>query len=141
MFPFNTKDLVGPLEKEEILRNFPKWQEKAASYFPRPEIIEKLRSINYPLKIEVFLGTWCPDSQEHVSAYFKIMEMADNPLITSSYIGLPRDKESRQPYIKGKNITKVPTFIILINDHEKGRIIEHPVKSLEEDIIKIIEDC
>ncbi len=139
LFSFASQDLVGPLSKEEILQNFPEWQEKVASYFPQPEIIEKLKSINYPLKIEVFLGTWCPDSQEHVSAYFKIMEMVDNSLISSSYIGLPRDKEARKPYIKGKNITKVPTFIVLVDDHEKGRIIEHPVKSLEEDLIRIIE--
>ena len=132
-------ELVGPISKEEIIQNFPQWLEKAASYFPQQEFIEKLKSINYPVKIEIFLGTWCPDSQEHVSAYFKIMEMADNPLITSSYIGLPKDKEARQPYIEDKNIIKVPTFIVLVNNQERGRIIEHPAKSLEEDLVRIIE--
>ena len=136
----HSRELVGPISKEEIIQNFPQWQEKAASYFPQQELIEKLKSINYPVKIEIFLGTWCPDSQEHVSAYFKIMEMVDNPLITSSYIGLPKDKEARRPYIEDKNIIKVPTFIVLVNNQEQGRIIEHPAKSLEEDLIRIIEN-
>ncbi len=68
------------------------------------------------------------------------MEMVDNPLITSSYIGLPKDKEARRPYIEDKNIIKVPTFIVLVNNQEQGRIIEHPAKSLEEDLIRIIEN-
>lgn len=132
-------DLVGPISKEDILENFPAWKEKAASYFPQQEIIEKLKSINYTIKIEIFLGTWCPDSKEHVSAYFKIMELTDNPLITTSYIGISKEKEARQPYIQGKNIIKVPTFIVYIDHEEKGRIIEHPSQSLEEDLLDIIE--
>jgi len=132
-------DLVGPLTKEEILENFPNWQEEVATYFPKAEIVDSLRAIDHEIKIEIILGTWCPDSKQHVSAYFKIMEMVDNPLIVSSYLGIPKEKEDRQPYIQGKNIVRVPTFIISINAEEKGRIIEHPKKSLEEDLINIIE--
>ena len=86
-------ELVGKLSKEEILKHFPDWQEEASSYFPKLEMVEKLNSIDYYIKIECFLGTWCSDCKEHVSSYFKIMEMADNPLISSTYIGIPRDKE------------------------------------------------
>lgn len=131
-------ELVGKLSKEEILKHFPDWQEEASSYFPKLEMIEKLNSIDYNIKIECFLGTWCSDSKEHVSSYFKIMEMADNLLISSTYIGIPRDKESRKPFIQGKNIEKVPTFIVYINGQERGRIIETPQKSVEEDLIDII---
>lgn len=138
IFIYGQQDLRGPISKEEILKNFPDWQEAVASYWPKQEVIEKLKSISYEIEIEVFLGTWCPDSKRNVSAYFKIMEMVDNPLIQTTYIGLPKDKESRQPFVKGKNIIAIPTFIILVNNQEKGRIIENPVKSLEEDLLEII---
>ena len=131
-------ELLGPLSKEEILENFPDWQVEVASYVPDPEVIEKLQSIPSEIKIEIFLGTWCPDTKRNVSAYFKIMDMVDNPFIMTSYIGIPRDNDSRKPFIEGKNIMKVPTFIILINDEEKGRIIENPTKSVEEDVLDII---
>ena len=131
-------ELLGPLSKEEILENFPNWQEEAASYVPNQEVIEKLQSIQYEIEIEIFLGTWCPDSKRNVSAYFQIMDMVDNPLFTTTYIGIPRDKDSRKPFIEGKNIMKVPTFIIFIDDEEKGRIIENPIKSVEEDLLDII---
>lgn len=136
---YGANELVGPISQEDILENFPDWQEKAASYFPKAECIEKLKSINYEIKIEIFLGTWCPDSREHVSSYFKIMQIADNPLLVTSYIGIPKEKEAREPYIQGKDIVKVPTFIVFINDEEIGRIIEHPKKSVEEDLVDIIE--
>ena len=131
-------ELVGHLSKEDILQNCPDWKAEIASYFPNQEVIEKLNSIQNEIRIEVFLGTWCPDSERNVSAYFKIMEMVDNPLFITTYIGIPRDKDSRQPLIQGKNIIKVPTFIIFIDNQEKGRIIENPIKSLEEDLLDII---
>ena len=37
-----------------------------------------------------------------------------------------------------KNIEKAPTFIVYINGQERGRIIETPQKSVEEDLIDII---
>ena len=138
IFIYGNTDLLGPITREEILENFPDWNDVVVSYSPKPEVIEKLKSIDYEVKIEVFLGTWCPDSVRNVSAYFKIMDIVDNPLIQTSYIGIPRDKESRKQYIKGKNILKVPTFIVFIKSQEKGRIIENPTKTVEEDLLEII---
>lgn len=135
---YGTLELLGPLSKEEILENFPDWQMEVASYVPDQEVIEKLQSIPSEIKIEIFLGTWCSDTKRNVSAYFKIMDMVDNPLFMTSYIGLPREDDSRKPFIEGKNIIKVPTFIIIIDNQEKGRIIENPTKSVEEDLLDII---
>ncbi|MFP4081925.1 MAG: thioredoxin family protein [Candidatus Aminicenantes bacterium] len=132
-------NFLGTLSKDDILQNFPSWREEADSYSPSIQTIHELNGLDYPVKIEIFLGTWCPDSKQHVSAYFKIMEMADNPLLTTTYIGIPRDKEDRKSYIQGKNIIRVPTFIVYIHGHEQGRIIEHPKKSVEEDLMDIIQ--
>lgn len=131
--------MVGPLSKEEILKNLPEWEEVVASYIPNPAIIAKLKSINKEVQVELFIGTWCPDCRRHVSAYFKILEMTDNPLIVTSYTGIPREREARQEFIQGKNIERVPTFIIYIDGQEKGRIIETPTKSVEEDLLDIIK--
>ena len=131
-------ELVGPLSKEDILENFPDWEVEIVSYIPNQEVVEKLKSVQFEIKIEVFLGTWCPDTKRNLSAYFKIMEMVENPLFMTTYIGIPRDKDSRKPLIEGKDIIKVPTFIISINNQEKGRIIENPIKSVEEDLLDII---
>jgi len=130
-------ELLGELTKEEILEKLPDWQADVASYSPKPEIIEKLKSISREIQIEVFLGTWCPDSKAHVNAYFKIMDLVSNPLISTVYIGLPRDKQARQEFIEGKNIVRIPTFIVSSGNREIGRIIETPIKSVEEDLLDI----
>jgi hypothetical protein len=82
---YGTLELLGPLSKEEILENFPDWQVEVASYVPNMEVIEKLQAIPSEIKIEIFLGTWCSDTKRNVSAYFKIMDMVDNPLIMTTY--------------------------------------------------------
>ena len=78
---FGDVELVGKLSKDKILDNCPDWKAEIASYFPNQEAVEKLQSIQFEVNIEVFLGTWCPDSVRNVSAYFKIMEMVDNPTL------------------------------------------------------------
>ena len=135
---FAQSELVGPLSKEDILKHHPEWNTEIAAYFPKPEILEKLRNISSPLDIKIYLGTWCPDCRENVSAYFKIIEMIENPNIHTLFFGIPRDRNLRQNYTQETKIEKVPTFIVTINGVEKGRIIEQPKKSLEEDLLEII---
>lgn len=131
-------ELLGELSKAKIFEHYPDWEEEAAAYSPNPEIIEGLKLVKFEVKIEVILGIWCPDSKKNVSAYIKIMDMINNPLITTTLVGIPKEKEARKPYTEGKNILRVPTFIIIIDNEEKGRIIENPVKSIEDDLLDLI---
>jgi hypothetical protein len=117
---YGIEDFCGKIVKEEILNSFPEWQKTVTAYSPDPEIIYGLQTFDIPVNIEIFLGTWCRDSAQHVSEYFKIMNMVDNPYFMTIYTGIPKDKESREPYIKGKNIQKIPTFIIFIDGEESG---------------------
>jgi thiol-disulfide isomerase/thioredoxin len=89
--------------------------------------------------VEIFLGTWCPDCRQHVSAYLKIMDMVRNPMIQTTYTGVPRDRATREAYIEGKNIERLPTFILFLRDQEIGRIIETPSQSVEEDLWEILK--
>jgi hypothetical protein len=132
-------ELLGELTRDEILQNLPDWQAVAASYSPNLDIITQLQAVKEEIHIEIFLGTWCPDSKQHVSAYFKIMDLVQNPLIRTTYIGIPRDRDNRQEYTQGKNIERIPTFIVTLRGQEAGRIVETPRISVEEDIWKIIQ--
>jgi hypothetical protein len=136
---YGNTELLGDITKEEILLNLPDWGEVVASYTPDEEALEKLGAISHPVEIEVVLGTWCPDSKRHVSEYFKVLDMLDNPHFSSAYIGIPRNKEARSPYIEGKDIQRVPTFIVRVDGKEIGRIIEIPKKSIEQDLLEILK--
>jgi thiol-disulfide isomerase/thioredoxin len=131
-------DMLGPLTREAVLKNCPDWQEVVALYQPDGPAIDGLQAFNRPVQVEVFLGTWCPDSKAHVSEFFKVLDLADNALISATYIGIPRDKAQRAEYYQGQDIQKLPTFLVFVDGQEKGRIIEVPLKSMEQDLLDIL---
>ncbi len=132
-------ELLGPTQREDILKHNPEWEALVASYNPKPEVIEQLRNLRLEVQVEVFMGTWCTDSRDHVTEYFKILDLTDNPMIRSSYFGIPEDKAKRAAYFKGRAVEKLPTFIVYVDGKEKGRIVEAPAKSIEEDLLALIE--
>jgi len=131
-------DMLGPLTREAILKDHPEWQEVVALYQPDSPAIDGLKVFNRPVQVEVFLGTWCPDSKAHVSEFFKVLDLTDNALISATFIGIPRDKTQRSEYYQGKDIQKLPTFLVFVEGKEKGRIVEVPLISMEGDLLDIL---
>ncbi len=132
------QEIVGAVTPEELLRELPEWQAVAASYSPAPEAVERLRAVSREVLVEVVLGTWCDDSKSHVSELMKVLEAVDNPLIRATYAGVPEDKAKRAVFLQGRDIVKIPTFIVSVEGVEKGRIVEAPVKSVEADLADIL---
>jgi hypothetical protein len=132
------EDLVGPTTREAILEHSPAWQDLVAAYQPKPEALDKLRALGHEVRIEVYFGSWCSDSMAHVSAFFKVLDLADTPLLQPVYFGVPEAKEKRTPYYQGKDIVKLPTFIVIVDGREAGQIVETPKRSVEEDLVRII---
>jgi thiol-disulfide isomerase/thioredoxin len=93
--------------------------------------------------ITIFLGSWCGDSRREVPRMLKILDAAGikekqyDIIFVSNEAGLY--KQSPQHEEKGKNIKRVPTFIISEVRNEKARIIEYPKESLEKDLLKILQ--
>ncbi len=132
-------EMVGRLTPEELLEKLPEWRSYFTAYSPDLEIIARLQAIPEEVRIEIFLGTWCPDCRQHVSAYLKLMDMVKNPLIRTTFTGIPRDRSARPPYTEDRNIERVPTFIVFFRNQEIGRIIETPQVSVEADLWKILQ--
>ena len=132
-------ELVGPLTPDVILEKIPEWKPFVDGYSPRLDSVSRLQEVPEVVRVEIYLGAWCPDCRQHVSAYIKIMDMVRNPMIRTTYTGLPRDRAARGPYTEGKNIERIPTFIVFLRDQEVGRIIETPARSVEEDLWAILE--
>lgn len=131
-------ELVGPLTPEAILEKITEWKPFVEEYSPKLDIISRLQTIPEEVRVEIFLGTWCPDCRQQVSAYIKVMDMVRNPIVRTTYTGVPRDPVARGPFIEGKNIERLPTFIVYFRGEEVGRIIETPRKSVEEDLWEIL---
>ncbi len=132
------QELVGPADRETILERCPAWTAIAAAYQPDPEAVAKLAGLDREVRVEVYFGSWCSDSEAHVSAFFKVLDMADTPLLRAACIGVPEAKDRRAPYVSGRGVEKLPTFVVLVDGREAGRIVETPQKTVEADLVRIL---
>ncbi|MEP2239625.1 MAG: thioredoxin family protein [Maribacter sp.] len=93
-------------------------------------------------KVLLFMGTWCGDSKREVPRFIKILASANFPMKNLKIVALDKRKESYKKSPQGEewglNIHRVPTFIFYKNGREINRIIETPITSLEDDILKIV---
>ena len=111
-----------------------------ASYTPDALYLERLRNTDISdLTITVVLGTWCPDSRREVPRFMKLADLWGFPAEKIRFIGVDINKVAPLDEYNSLGIERVPTFIFFENNSEKGRIIEIPVSSLEQDSNDILE--
>jgi thiol-disulfide isomerase/thioredoxin len=108
-------------------------------YKASPEAVESLETMDMEgLLIKIVMGTWCPDSRREVPRFLKVLDMWKVPYGRVIFIGVDNEKLSPIGEYEKLEIHRVPTFIIYKNNIEAGRIIENPVTSLEQDMVKIL---
>ena len=109
-------------------------------YQVSPEALKNLEEIGMEtLTIKIVMGTWCPDSRREVPRFMKVLDTWKFPSGKLTFIGVDNGKLSPIGEYDKLEILRVPTFIIYKNNIEAGRIIENPVTSLEQDMVKILE--
>jgi rhodanese-related sulfurtransferase len=131
--------LVGKITKEDLHREFPVFREKAESYSPKTEIVEKIREGNQQTSVVLFLGTWCKDSISEAPKFLKIYDLAANPNLSLEIYAVDRKKKDGLGMAERFKLERVPTMIFLRDGKEMSRIVEYPKKSMEEDFLRIVE--
>ena len=137
--------LLGRCTAEQLGEEpFSGWFEKGyTDYEPNPDVVAGLREVDTEgLDITVFFGTWCDNSQRQVPRLLKLLDELEFPNADLTLVAVDHvkeaDKMSPTGEEKGMEIYRVPTIVVSRNDHEVARIIEHPVVSLERDLLAIL---
>ena len=102
-----------------------------------------IKEINKEIKdvrIKVFMGTWCSDSQREVPAFYKILNQTDYDITKLEVIAVSQEKDTPDKLEEGFNIEYVPTIIFYKNEKEIGRYVELAQKTLEKDILAILNE-
>ena len=138
--------LVGQLNRAAWQKApYQEWfEEEYNAYQVDETALAELGEETNSIEIMVFLGTWCSDSRRELPRFYKVLAALDFDESHLTVVGLDnhpdRYKQSPQQEEVGWNVEYVPTFIILKDGKEIGRIIESPNVSLEVDLVGILRD-
>jgi thiol-disulfide isomerase/thioredoxin len=132
--------LIGVINEEGLQNEeFIDWyQENYNDHILDTVMIKLIKPKLNELRIIVFMGTWCSDSQREVAALYKILKKAEFDMKQLEVIALSQEKDTPNHLEKGFNIEYVPTIIFYKNDKEMGRYVEFAQDTLEKDILAIL---
>ncbi|WP_298418237.1 thioredoxin family protein [uncultured Kordia sp.] len=109
-----------------------------AVYAADKETLDAVKPLTNGVKVKIFMGTWCEDSQREVPHFYKIVDVLKLDDANIELITVDEEKETPKHLEDGFNITNVPTFIFMKDGKEMNRIVEFPVTSLEKDMLQIL---
>ena len=116
-----------------------KWfDESYEGYDLDQKTIKKIKKHIEGYTIKVFMSVWCHDSHREIPRLYKVLEAADFNENNIQVIALNRAKKTPNNLQEGFDIRRTPTIIFYKNDKEISRFVEHPQRSLEKDILKIL---
>ena len=77
------------------------------------------------VQVVVFFGTWCDDSQNLLPVFYRLADKSAFPETNITLIGVDRPKTTLDNLHTAFNITNVPTFIVMKDGKEIGRVVEY----------------
>jgi thiol-disulfide isomerase/thioredoxin len=87
----------------------------------------------------IFGGTWCHDSQNILPVFYRLVDKSGFPDNRITLVGVDRQKTAPNNWHTIWNITMVPTFIILQNGKELGRVVEYgQTGNVEKELANIV---
>jgi hypothetical protein len=129
---------TNEISRDRVLSS-PEWREKYEGYSPAPDQISALKAkLGENLRIEIYLGFWCSDSQNHVPPFLKILDTAQVSAPVRLFNVQRKPVKSIRYFVDRLQVERVPTFIFYRGDQEIGRIVENPKTGLAEDMVEIL---
>ena len=132
--------LIGIINKKGFQQEpFSTWYNlESSAYTTNVIVTDSIKPLLKDVSIQVFMGTWCEDSQRETPRLYKVLEAIDFDMKKFEIIAVSRDKDTPNHLEKGQNIEYVPTIIVLKSEKEIGRIVESTIDTLEDDLLAIL---
>ncbi|HEY2728067.1 MAG TPA: thioredoxin family protein [Parafilimonas sp.] len=73
----------------------------------------------------IFGGTWCPDTQNLLPQFYRLADAAGYADSSITLIGVDHNKTTLDNLHKTFHLINVPTFIVLKDGKEVGRVVEY----------------
>jgi cyclophilin family peptidyl-prolyl cis-trans isomerase len=132
---------IGRMTSDHLLKSLPEYEQRSKEYEPDITVVEMMKSyVTANDRVEVYMGTWCSDSQREVPKFLRILDDLRTQFgveLPATFVAVDRSKQKPADLVKDKSIDKVATFIYYRGDRELGRIVERPKVVLEDDLLAI----
>jgi cyclophilin family peptidyl-prolyl cis-trans isomerase/HEAT repeat protein len=132
---------IGEMSSARLLERLPEYSRLKAAYQPDLTVIEMMKSYVRPDDhVEVYMGTWCHDSEREVPRLLRIvddMKAQYDISLPVRYFALDRSKQKPETLVNGKRIGSVATFVYYRGARELGRIVERPAALFEDDLLAL----
>jgi thiol-disulfide isomerase/thioredoxin len=122
-----TKVLKGFVTKKELVTDtaFTWFAENIKGYTPEPAALQALKANKDSIYMIAFGGTWCGDTKNLLPKFFTLLDAAGYSPDRLTILGVDHSKKTVLHLSETFNITRVPTFIVLKNGQEIGRVVEY----------------
>jgi thiol-disulfide isomerase/thioredoxin len=137
MFSQSTTGFVQ-VEKLENSKEYSWFKDGYNSYEPDKLVIDSMQALPPTYSLIVFGGTWCDDTRALLPKLYKFSDQVNISRADISLYMLDEKKQSPEGLEKKYNIINVPTFIVLKDGAETGRIVESVKVSLEKDLYSLM---
>jgi thiol-disulfide isomerase/thioredoxin len=121
------KIVRGLVNKYQIENDaaFTWYKPNQGGYNPDTATLNAFERAKGKYQLVVFGGTWCEDTQFILPKFFKLQEKSGFPDEAITLFGVNREKTSLGNIAKAFNVTLVPTFIVMKDGKEVGRVVEY----------------
>ncbi len=122
-----TKIIKGFMSKNDLKNDsaFMWFAENQKGYVPDASALYALNKNRDSIHILAFGGTWCSDTKNLMPKFYFLAEAGGLSENHITLIGVDRNKKTLYNLTEAFNITHVPTFIVLKNGREIGRVVEY----------------
>jgi thiol-disulfide isomerase/thioredoxin len=129
---------TGKANPDQLQSDYNWFSKGYKKYKPDVASVNTLKSSLGSYRIIIFGGTWCPDTQRQLPAFYKVIDEAGFPRQNTALYLVDHSKHSPERQEENYQIKSIPVFILMKDGNEKGRIVESPKVSLEKDLAAIV---
>ena len=123
----NNKVLKGLISREMLEGDtaFKWFHENQAGYTPDKEGTVLLKAKGPQVQFLVFGGTWSESTKDILPKFFSLLDAASFPRDQVALVGVDHDKKTTNDLTETMHITSIPTFIVLKDGQEVGRVVDY----------------
>ena len=119
------KVIKGFMNRTDLDTAFTWFKQNQQGYSPEANALKALTAKKDSINIVVFGGTWCGDTRALVPKFFSFTDAAGFSPNRITMIGVDNSKKTVHNLTDVFNVTRVPTFIVMKNGKEIGRVVEY----------------